>query len=220
MLWMTLDLWSSFPHWWALDIMVVSISSIKQVLVYDSRLFCFSWPLSVLKNFSWWRAWCQNTQNCTMRWSYKFVTDHNKQVLTSKHLVTGEKKKSLKLPGADPRFSGGGGGQKIMYIITWAKPKVPYGRGPGPVKGPWKLLGFLMLTHTIWALFLSILISVMLQNGIQHTCSLSNFSGRGGGGMPVVHPSIKICHWLHHITNFYFNQFRVDWNITIITSGN
>ena len=58
----------------------------------------------------------------------------------------------IHVPGADPGFScgGGGGGRKRLCApthITSANPKVPYGQGPGPAEGPWKLSGFLMLSR-------------------------------------------------------------------------
>ena len=56
--------------------------------------------------------------------------------------------------GADPGYSfrGGGGGRKSLCAHTHnmsAKPEVLYGRG----QGPWKLLGVLMLSCAILALF-------------------------------------------------------------------
>ena len=51
-------------------------------------------------------------------------------------------------------FIGGGGGGGVRgemkrlcaRTVTSAKPEVPYGRGSGPLSGPWKLSGFLMLS--------------------------------------------------------------------------
>ena len=49
-------------------------------------------------------------------------------------------------PGADPGFSfggggGGGGAQKIMCLHAHYErgTKLTFGRGPGPLGGPWKL---------------------------------------------------------------------------------
>ena len=47
---------------------------------------------------------------------------------------------------------GGGGGHNRLCApmhITSANHKVPYGKGPGPTKEPWKLSGFLMLSRAI-----------------------------------------------------------------------
>ena len=79
---------------------------------------------------------------------------------------------------------GGGGGKRLCARtrIKIAKPEVPYGRGPGPVKGSWKLSGFLRLSLVLSEPYLSILI----QNGIiKETIVDQNL---GGGGAPVAPP--------------------------------
>ena len=62
-------------------------------------------------------------------------------------------------------MGGGGGAQKIMFTHVHVHHKSEAQKGPEPAEGPWKLSGFLMLSHAISALFLSILI----QNGIKKT---------------------------------------------------
>ena len=68
-----------------------------------------------------------------------------------------------------------GGVQKIVR----ANHKVPYGRGPGPALGTWRLQSFNRYSHyAIRDLFWSILI----QNGIKNTCT-SQSKFRGGASL-------------------------------------
>ena len=60
--------------------------------------------------------------------------------------------------GGSRIFIGGGGGGAKDYNyapmhITSANPKVPYSRGPGPLKGPGSSRGFDVSPRAIWALF-------------------------------------------------------------------
>ena len=49
------------------------------------------------------------------------------------------KGENLSLQGHIQDFQGGGGKRCDRTHITSAMPEVPYGRGPGPAQGPWKL---------------------------------------------------------------------------------
>ena len=86
----------------------------------------------------------------------------------------------------DFHLGGGGGGAKRSCAPTHimsTKPEVPYSRSPGPAG--WRALeaiGFLMLSHAIWALFLSI----PIQNGMEKNIVNQILVGP----MPVV-PSSK-----------------------------
>ena len=83
-------------------------------------------------------------------------------------------------------FIGGGGGvQKMTFVHAHAaKPKVPYGHGPGPAKGPWKLS---------WFFFYAVSCNLSLIFKRSYTKwdkSITFFLGGGGG--PVAPPSKSV----------------------------